>query len=138
MEAARAGATVADHDRAEETQAHQEAVRMSTAELVGRLQQTLGGRLVAYLGDVKETRAVSQWATGDRAPSAAAVERFRVAYQAAHILLQHDSAGVVQAWFQGMNPSLEDEAPAWLLRREDLETAGPLVLAAARRFVAGG
>lgn len=111
-------------------------VRMSPAELVARVQRVLGSRLVAYLGDVKETRAVSQWAAGERAPSAAAVQRLQVAYLAAQVLLQRDGEAVVQAWFQGMNPGLEDEAPAWVLRRQDLESAGPAVVAAARRFVA--
>jgi len=44
---------------------------------------------------------------------------------------------VVQAWFQGMNPRLDD-APARLLREGDLDHAGPEILAAARAFAAAG
>ena len=127
--------TVPDTSPAE-AQAHRDVTRMTGPELAAALQDVLGGRLVAYLGGVRETRAVSQWAAGDRAPAAVAVERFRVAYLASQILLRHDSPGVVQAWFQGMNPDLGDQAPAWVLRRQELEEAGPAVLAAARRFAA--
>jgi hypothetical protein len=37
-----------------------------------------------------------------------------------------------------MNPQLGDESPARMLRDEDLDTAGPRVLAAARSFAAVG
>lgn len=70
---------------------------------------------MACLGPVSETRAVRQWAEGTR-----------------------DHPRVVQAWFQGMNPQLEDAAPARLIREGDLDEVGPRVLAAARAFGAAG
>lgn len=118
--------------------AYEESVRLSTADLVARLRDLLGARLVAYVGSVKETRAVRQWATGEREPSAEVVRRLRTAYHAAALLHAKDSAEVVGAWFQGMNPRLGDVAPARLLREGDLDEAGPLVLAAARAFAAEG
>lgn len=48
------------------------------------------------------------------------------------------SAGVVQAWFQGISPDLEDMSPAWVLREQLLEQAGPAVIAAARFLAAQG
>ena len=117
-------------------QAHQESVSLSVAQIVSRLRDMLGATLVAYLGEVKETRAVAQWAAGDRAPSNAVVMRLRTAYQVAALLREKGSAGVVQAWFQGMNPQLEDVAPARVLREQLLDQAGPAVIAAARAFVA--
>jgi hypothetical protein len=45
---------------------------------------------------------------------------------------------VVQAWFQGLNPHLDDRSPARLLREGDLAEVGPMVLAAARAFQVGG
>jgi len=51
--------------------AYNEAVGMSTAELVTALRDLLGAKLVAYIGGVKETRAVRQWAEGsERLPVA--------------------------------------------------------------------
>ena len=42
------------------------AARMKQAELVTALREMLGGRRVAYLGKVKETRAVRLWVEGTR------------------------------------------------------------------------
>lgn len=113
-------------------------MRLSAPDLVGRLRESLGAKLVAYLGSVTETRAVRQWAEGTRAPATDVVNRLRTAYQVTALLRQKDSAAVVQAWWQGMNPQLDDVAPARLLREADLAEAGPRVLAAARAFAAVG
>jgi hypothetical protein len=103
------------------------------------LRELLTPRLVAYIAGVRETRAVHQWADGIReAKSAAVEERLRFALQVALLLSEHDTPRVVQAWFRGLNPHLEDRSPARLLRDDELEAAGPLVLAAARAFVVGG
>lgn len=90
--------------------------------------------MVAYLRSVTETRAVRQWAEGTWVPSTEVVNRLRTVYQITALLRQRESAAVVQAWFQGMSPQLDDVAPARLLREGDLSTVGPLVLAAARAF----
>lgn len=118
--------------------AHEKSVRLTAPELVARLRDLLGAKLVAYLGSVKETRAVRQWAEGDRTPSSDVIARLRVAYQVASQMTSTDSPAVVQAWFQGMNPRLDDESPARLLREGDLDTDGPTVLAAARAFMRSG
>lgn len=111
---------------------------MPVADLVTALRDLLGARLVAYLGSVGETRAVRQWSEGARTPGDAAVQRLRLAYQVAALLAERDDPTVVQAWFQGLNPQLDDQSPARMLREGDLDTAGPQVLAAARAFVAAG
>lgn len=120
--------------------AYEESVRLSSPELVGRLRELLGAKLVAYLGSVQETRAVRQWADADdpRTPSAEVLNRLRMAYRIAALLDEKDGPGVVQAWFQGMNPRLDDVAPARLLREGDLNQVGPGILAAARAFAAAG
>jgi len=120
-------------------QAHQDSVRLPDAELVARLRDLLGAKLVAYLGSVGETRAVRQWAdpSDSRTPSAAVLNRLRLAYRVAAVLTVRDTPAVARAWFQGMNPRLNDVAPARLLRDADLDEAGPVVLSAARAFSAG-
>lgn len=96
-------------------------------------------RLVAYLAGVRETRAVHQWAEGTREIKSPEVEdRLRFALQVSLLLADHDSPRVVQAWFQGLNPHLEDRSPARLLREGDLVEVGPAVLGAARAFLVGG
>ena len=118
--------------------AHARATRSAFPKVVREVRDILGARLCAYLGSVKETRAVHQWAEGSRAPSAEVQRRLRVALQAAAPIAAADSAAVAQAWFQGLNPQLDDRSPAHLLREGDLDEIGPAVIGAARSFVAGG
>ena len=118
--------------------AHTRAMRASFPELVSELRSVLGARLVAYLGSVKETRAVRQWAEGEREPSEEVRSRLRVALQVALPLAEADSPEIAQAWFQGLNPQLEDRSPARLLREGELDEVGPAVIAAARAFLIGG
>ena len=118
--------------------AHARATRSAFPEVVREVRDILGARLCAYLGSVKETRAVHQWADGSRAPGAEVQRRLRVALQAAAPIAAADSAAVAQAWFQGMNPQLDDRSPARLLREGDLDEIGPAVIGDARSFVAGG
>lgn len=119
--------------------AYTTATRLDPAVLVKELRELLGASLVAYLGGVKETRAVRQWAEGTRAISGREdLQRLRVAYQAAKLVAERDDSDVVQAWFQGLNPVLGDRSPARLLREGAVEDVGPKVLAAARQFAAVG
>ncbi len=114
-----------------------EAPRMSDTELVSSLLELLGARLVAYLCGTKDTQMVRQWADGTRSiPHAEDVERFRLACSAARLVTERDAAGVVQAWFQGLNPRLDEHVSATLLRDGQLVGVGPQVLAAACRFAA--
>lgn len=118
--------------------AHARATRASFPEVVRGLRDILGARLCAYLGSVKETRAVHQWAAGSREPSADVQRRLRVAYQAAAAIAAADGPAVAQAWFQGLNPQLDDRSPARLLRNGDLDEVGPEIVGAMRAFLAGG
>ncbi|WP_413467056.1 hypothetical protein [Mycolicibacterium sp. 120270] len=119
--------------------AYNSAMTMSTAELVTALRDLLGAKLVAYLGRVKETRAVRQWAEGTRTiANPTDADRLRVAYRAAAIITARDRPHVAQSWFQGLNPLLDDRSPARLLREGNLEEVGPQVLTAARQFTAVG
>jgi len=72
------------------------------------------------------------------APSAEIQQRLRIALQIAIPLAEAESAEIAQAWFQGLNPQLDDRSPASLLRAGDLDDAGPTVIAAARAFLIGG
>ena len=119
--------------------AFNEAMAMDTAELVTALRDLLGAKLVAYLANVKETRAVRQWAEGTRQiASPTVLERLRVAYLAARMISERDSRRLAQSWFQGLNPFLDDWSPARRLREGDVEIDGARVIGAARQFVAVG
>ena len=118
--------------------AHTLAVRATFPEVAGALRELLGPRLVAYLGGVRETRAVHQWAEGARTPSDAVQQRLRVALQVASMVAEAEGPRIAQAWLQGLNPQLDDRSPARLLREGDLQEVGPAVIGAARAFLVGG
>ncbi len=117
--------------------AHRESLSLSFAEIVTRLADSIGRKLVAYVGGVKDVRAVERWMTGGR-PYGEVGPRIRLTFQVVRTLLEHDSPEVVQAWLMGVNPELGDRVPLRLLREGDLAVVAPEVLAAARAFIAGG
>ena len=119
-------------------QAHAHAVRVDFATVADELRGLLGAPLVAYLGSVKETRAVHEWAEERRRPSELTQRRLRLTLQVATTIAGVDGKKVAQTWFQGLNPQLDDRSPARLLREGDLDEVGPLVVAAARAFLVGG
>ena len=118
--------------------AHTKTIRASFPEVATELRDVLGARLVAYLGSVRETRAVRQWAEGSREPSADVQNRLRVALQVALTIAASESPQIAQAWFQGLNPQLDDRSPARLLREGEVDEVGPEVITAARAFLIGG
>ena len=118
-------------------QAFAEAMRLPFSGVVKDVSRLLGLRLVAYIAGVTETRAVQQWIDGRRPKDPETEKRLRLAAQLAKLIAGHDNRAVAQAWFQGLNPQLEDRSPARLLREGDVVDVGPKLLAAARAFVAG-
>jgi hypothetical protein len=118
--------------------AHARAMRAGFAEVASELRGLLGTTLVAYLGSVKDPRAVAQWASGDRSPPDATQARLRLALQLTLMIAEVDGPGVAQAWLQGMNPLLDDDSPARRLREEPLPEVGPQLVGAARSFLASG
>ena len=80
-----------------------------------------------------------QWAeggTGDPLLGRTRTAARRV--RAASLVAEADSQRVAQAWFQGLNPMLDDQSPARLREASDQEKAGARVLASARQFAAVG
>jgi len=118
--------------------AHERATRAPFPEVVRLLREILGPKLCAYLGSVKETRAVNEWAEGTREPSDGIQQRLRLALRVALAIAEVDSHEVTRAWFQGLNPQLDDRSPARLLREGNLDDVGPAVIAAERAFLVGG
>lgn len=114
--------------------AYEDSIRLPFPELISGLRETLGVRLVAYIGGVKSARSVSTWADGSGAPGERDRERLRHAYHAAAVLRERYDATTVQSWFKGMNPSLDDQAPAQLLRESDPFDGARDVVAAAKSF----
>ncbi len=117
--------------------AHREALRLPLATVVGKLVEIVGRKLTAYIGGVKDVRAVDRWIGGSEIYGDAEA-RLRFAFQVARTLSEKDSPTVVQAWLTGVNPELGDRVPLRLLRENDIDAVAPAVLSAARAFLAGG
>ena len=117
--------------------AHREALRLPASKIVERLVEIVGRKLTAYIGGVKDVRAVDRWIAGG-AIYGDAESRLRFAFQVARALSEYDSPAVVQAWLTGVNPELGDRVPLRLMRENDIDAVAPAVLSAARAFLAGG
>lgn len=118
--------------------ASEDAIRATIAEVVDRLSNLLGARLVAFLAGVRDQRAVKEWAAGRPIKNQDVVPRLREALRVAIFLSKHDGPETVQAWFQGLNPQLDDRVPLEVLRdagRSDAPSKEvSAVIAAARDF----
>jgi hypothetical protein len=120
--------------------AYRHAIRLALPKVVEELVGLLGPKLVAYIAGVGETRAVNEWANGERAPRAPLSNRLRMALRLALMIssIEGRNTPLLQAWFLGLNPELDDRSPARMLREGDLDEIGPVVVGAARTFMAEG
>jgi hypothetical protein len=117
--------------------AYREATSLEFSTLVKELTSILGKKLTAYIASVKDTRGIDRWISGSE-PYKGVEERLRLAYRLAKVINDREGPRVVQAWFTGLNPELNDRVPVRLLREGDVERVGPEILGAARAFLAGG
>jgi hypothetical protein len=113
-------------------EAHNEAMSLPIPTVVESLVGLLGATTVAEIAGVKETRAVQQWASGEREPQRAHVLRF--ALQLAMMISTVTTRHMAGAWFHGANPHLDDQIPIALLREQPLELVQVRLMAAVRSF----
>lgn len=109
-------------------------IEHSIADIAKVLQEHLGQRLTAHMADLSDAKAIGQIALGRRTPRDEAEKRLRAAYKVLTMLLDEESAHTARAWFIGMNPQLDDEAPADVIREGRFKD----VAAAARSYSTGG
>ena len=112
-----------------------QAVAGDISHLARFLQDHLGQRMTAYLSGIRDPKMVGQWAAGKVQPRPLPSFRLRSAYQAARYLVDAYGDETARAWFFGMNPSLDDEAPAYVLRHGSTPDDWRYVVAAAKEFV---
>jgi hypothetical protein len=116
--------------------AHREALRLPASKVVDKLVEIVGRKLTAYIGGVKDARAVDRWIAGGEIYGNAEI-RLRFAFQVIRALSEHDSPAVVQAWLTGVNPELGDRVPLRIMRENEVDAVAPSILSAARAFLAG-
>jgi hypothetical protein len=117
--------------------AHREALRLPVAVLTGKLVGMIGRKLTAYVGGVRDVRAVDRWMNGSDLYGDAEA-RLRFAYQVVRMLSEREEPKVIQAWLTGLNPELGDRVPLRLMRESDLESVASEIMGAARAFMVGG
>jgi hypothetical protein len=117
--------------------AHREALRLPIPEIVKQLVGLIGRKLTAYVGGVRDVRAVDRWMNGSELYGDAE-QRLRFAFQLVRMLAEREDPTVIQSWLTGLNPELGDRVPLRLMRENDLETVAPEVMGAARAFLVGG
>ncbi len=113
--------------------AHGQANRATVPEIAGHLLGLFGPDLTALMLGAAAPGIVERYALGEEHPPAEISERMRVTYEIAALLEHVESPAIVRAWFMGMNPQLNDQAPAQALRDDPRQ-----VLEAARQFLAEG
>ncbi len=113
--------------------AHVRAVRSAPAEIATRLQEVLGQDVVAVIVG-RSQRSVTRWVAGDAVPAAREERLLRDTYQVVELMTEVEGAEVTRAWFIGMNPQLNDDAPSEVIAAGRVRD----VLAAARAFLNAG
>ena len=116
--------------------AHREATTGAFPNVVRALVSVIGRKQTSYIANVKDARAIDRWLE-NATPQKDVEQRLRLTFHIASMLAKFDSSAVVQAWFLGLNPELDDAVPLTLLREGNVETDGKRVLNAARAFIAG-
>ena len=115
-----------------ELQAHRTSVDEAPDAIASFLVELFGVALTAHMAAVDES-TVRRWMSKQSTPNTDNERRLRNASQIARLLLHNDANHTVRAWFIGMNPQLDDEAPADVLRDGRFREA----MAAAKAFMDG-
>jgi hypothetical protein len=116
-----------------ECAAYKAAVTAELPHVVNQLRSTLGVGTVAKLAGVGETRAVNEWARGNRSVRSPDVEgRLRLAFQLVEFISNEVSREVAARWFKQPNPALKYRTPEGVIGTQDLEDAGSNLMEAAR------
>jgi hypothetical protein len=114
-------------------EAHRQAVRTPTFQLVLELNSHLGATLVATLSGVTDRKLPYRWAKPDGPrPGDEAHRRLQAAYRIWLAMATSESDHVVRAWFIGANPFLDEVPPVMALREGEIAA----VVSAAEAFLA--
>ena len=97
------------------------SIKLSISEIANVLVEALGRSLVMRLAKVSDPHAVAGWVEGTRTPRDPQQLRLRTAYRVFQIINAAENEYAARAWFIGLNPQLDDEAPIDAIRNDDLK-----------------
>lgn len=117
-------------------QLHHNAINADLETMASTLVQVLGRPIVAGIVGIRNPKTISRWANGQvtSVRDRYSEERLIATYQVIHLLQEDFGSDTIRAFMLGMNPVLNDEAPAIALRDGNFKGA----MDAARNFAAGG
>lgn len=122
-----------DTRSAAENSSHKRSVELRFEDIVAFLQREIGPNLTAYIAG-KSVNTVGRWSKSEQKPGDKEERRLRETYRIFQLITEADSNHVARAWLMGLNPQLDDQAPADALREDKLRDA----LVAAKAFRVGG
>lgn len=93
-----------------------EGQQISIQEIAAYLCRHLGEGVTAYLSGVDDPALARGWAQGGTLPAPEQWERLQAAHEAALCLVEDCGDDMTRSWFFGMNSSLRETAPAYVLR----------------------
>ena len=116
--------------------AHRKAVTADLQTMASTLVEVLGRSITAGIVGIRNPKTISRWASGEvtSVRDRWSEERLIATYQVVELLMEEFGPDTVRAFMLGMNPVLNDEAPANALRNGDFSGA----MDAARNLIAGG
>lgn len=112
--------------------------KVTVPQAAAYLKVHLGPALTAYLAGFSDEEAVASCAAGELHPENTAASRLILGYEATEILVRIYDDETAQSWFVGMNPHLDEDSPAWVLRHGSREPDWEFVVPAAYEFVGNG
>ncbi len=118
-----------------ETVPFRQKEEIGASAMASYLVEHLGADLTAYLTGVDEMAQVERWAESKLTPEPLALGRLRAGYEATSEIVRAFGDETAQLWFSGMNPSLADEAPGYILRHSNDVAAWESVVEAAEELV---
>lgn len=118
-------------------EAHRKAVNADLKTMASTLVEVLGRPITAYMVHVRNVKTISRWASGEVANvrDRYSEERLLAAFQVISLLLDDDvPPSIIRQLMMGMNPVLNDGAPAEAIREGNFIGA----MDAAKNYLAGG
>ena len=104
-------------------------------EATAYLKAHLGSVVTAYLAGFADVEAVTRCAAGKIHPEHPEASRLLLAYEATQLLVKAYGDEAAQSWFVGMNPHLDESAPAYVLHHGKNADDWQFVVPAAREFL---
>jgi hypothetical protein len=111
------------------------AEKATVPQAAAYLKAHLGPAVTAYLAGFVDAEALTRCAAGKVPPEDPAASRLILAYEATQLLVEVYGDETAQSWFVGMNPHLDENAPAYVLHHGKNADDWQFVVPAAREFL---